>query len=342
MPDIRNDLLALLRQIRGINEISLPRRSDGGAHPRLPLTTGTEVLATVLEKLENGRSVVRLASELFDMDLPARFRPGDSLKLTFLGQDPRPTFALARETVSATPITLSPAGKLLGELLREQPAGTATAKSSLPVPDRLMDGPPTDTAHLADRLRQTVSESGRFYESHLKEWSRGERKIGQILQEPQASLSSPELRSESEASKVHDRQGGEAVPARQPGEIADPQTLPLLRQQLQQLATGAFLWQGEAWQGRPLEWEVREREADPGEMEGKGWETTLRLDLPNLGRVTGVVRLAGKGLRLDLETASPDSAALLAARTGDLEGRLSASGMEVKGVTIRHEERQGA
>jgi hypothetical protein len=342
MPVIGNELLALLRQLRAIGEISFPTRSEEGARPRLPFTPGTEVLATVMEKLENGRSVVRIATELFDMDLPARFRPGDSLKLTFLGQDPRPAFSLARETVSATPITLSPTGKLLGELLREQPAGTVAEKSSLPVPDRLMDGPPTDTARLAERIRQTVSESGRFYESHLKEWSQGERTIGQILQEPQATLSSPAGVPEAEPHELHERPKAEAVPALRPGEIAAPQTLPLVRQQLQQLTTGAFLWQGEAWQGQPLEWEVTEREADPGEAEGKGWETTLRLDLPNLGRVTGVVRLAGKVLRLDLETASSDSASLLAAQTGDLEGRLSASGMEVKGVTIRHEEREGA
>jgi hypothetical protein len=573
------------------------------------------------------------------MELPSRFQTGDSLRMTFLNQDARPTFALANQTLSGTPLTMSSAGQLLRRLMREPLPGEVSSPSPLPKLERLLEGPPNDTARLAGRLRQALGESGLFYESHLREWSQGERPIAQLLREPQAALSRPEtralaaempvggdlpvepvvsgmqaeegptgaaapsprekqpmeslsretspagvrarggeVRSESEMSPpraesraremaggaddaaipaspgrrpaeaapqephrptnerghldgapvqekqpaapaangtllpmgdrekrdgvavpreeggkpvreavperrdvsaalpdnprqdsaaaersaaaphvreqgasrqdgpdtfsaaagssqpegaertpspaeiaqkapaaaeqrtrllketygqldpallksevqsapaeapraeaernvdvsrqgpghlraeanreaqqtspaatpalsaVDERDGKEAAPVKQSlqGEIADARSLPLVRQQLNLMTSGLFLWQGEAWKGQPMEWDVREREARPEQGEEHGWQTTLRLDLPNLGRVSGVISLAGKEMRLTLGAGSADSASLLGGRTVDLKDRLEAAGIEVKGVVVRHEELEGA
>jgi hypothetical protein len=145
-------------------------------------------------------------------------------------------------------------------------------------------------------------------------------------------------------SPVEAREGKDALPASSPlqGEIADSRTLPLVRQQLNLLNSGIVLWQGEAWQGQPMEWEVEEREAHPDQGEERGWRTTLRLDLPNLGRVAAVINLEGKDLNLSLSVGSTDSAFLLGERTGALRERLAAAGIEVQGVVVRHEELEGA
>jgi hypothetical protein len=46
---------------------------------------------------------------------------------------------------------------------------------------------------LAAHLRDTVTSSGLFYESHLAEWATGARDFSQILREPQALLSRPDV-----------------------------------------------------------------------------------------------------------------------------------------------------
>lgn len=647
MSTIRDTILQFLQQIRGLGETAPQPRGAESSAPRLALSPGAEVLATVMGKLDNGLSLVRVSSQLFAMELPSRFQAGDSLRMTFLNQDARPTFALANQTLSGTPLTMSSAGQLLRRLMRDPVPDTVLSKSPLPKLERLLDAPPNDTARLAGRLRQALGESGIFYESHLKEWAMGERSIAQLLREPQAALSRPETRTRVAEIPLPDRtvvgdmpaepavsglpaenevpdaiasfprekqppaspgrepapsgarvHGGEVRPEERPesgkilprpeslagdterraddtaiptatdwrpaesaaqepvrpgsdrvnqdgtppsekqpaesgakepgrpmshvekpeemprireeggktlreaasqqrdvsgilpddlprtsspehsavsphireqgslrqdpadkppappgsplphgagqpdtqtdiaqktpaaaeqrarllketygrldpdllkrdaqgtpaempraeaernagvsrpgpagvraeatreapqtspvatpvlspveerggkeaasvtpslqGEIADARTLHLVRQQLNLLTSGMFLWQGEAWQGQPMEWEVREREAQPEQGEEHGWQTTLRLELPNLGRVSGMINLAGKELRLTLEAGSADSASLLGRRTADLKDRLEAAGIEVKGVVVRHEELEGA
>jgi hypothetical protein len=132
------------------------------------------------------------------------------------------------------------------------------------------------------------------------------------------------------------------LPASHPGEIADPKTLPIVRQQLNLLTDGVFLWQGEAWPGQQMEWEVQEREPAPREGAGRSWQTTLRLELPNMGSVAGIIRLDGKQLCLSLNADSKETATLMTGSLGDLEERLSASGIDVKGLAVHHEELEGA
>lgn len=523
MASIRETVIQFLQNIRGLGEPGAQPRGGEGPPARLVLSPGTEVLATVMGKYEDGMSLVRISSHLFAMDLPSRVQIGDSLRMTFLHQDGRPTFALAGNTFSGTPVTLSPAGQLVKKILSDSGPGSGTALPSLPVPEPVLDGPPVDTARLAGRLRRALGESGLFYESHLKEWAQGERPLAEVLREPQGTLSRPDTRGNMPESTVtaraeggtpaepavsgmppereppdaaipsqregkgagasgreqasaeapardgrvmpegrpergelsaraaagkgpaegdsgraagapqpesqaagpaadraalsgaeqrarllketygqldpallekkapdapvqapraevernagpprhgstamapdagndavrspaagtpgispgEEREGKDAFPASSPlqGEIADSRTLPLVRQQLNLLNSGIVLWQGEAWQGQPMEWEVEEREAHPEEGEDHGWRTTLRLDLPNLGRVAAVINLEGKDLNLSLSAASTESASLLGARTGDLRERLAAVGIEVQGVVVRHEEPEGA
>lgn len=125
------------------------------------------------------------------------------------------------------------------------------------------------------------------------------------------------------------------------GEIADARTLPLVSRQLNMLNTGLFVWQGEAWPGQTMDWEVEDREANPETGDENGWRTTLRLDLPNLGRVTGVINLSGNELRLSLATDSPESASLMDVGLVELRERMGNAGIEVKGVAVRHEELEG-
>jgi hypothetical protein len=120
-----------------------------------------------------------------------------------------------------------------------------------------------------------------------------------------------------------------------------PATIPLVRQQLDMLATGQFRWTGEAWPGARLDWTV-EQEGDEWDRSGGGaeseddhpWHTRLTLSLPSLGTVDAELTLTGTRLVARVQ-ASPGGAARLSAQGEDFRRRLAAAGIELNGLTVR-------
>ncbi|QBQ96370.1 flagellar hook-length control protein FliK [Paraburkholderia pallida] len=121
--------------------------------------------------------------------------------------------------------------------------------------------------------------------------------------------------------------------------------LPLVRQQLDLLATGEFRWTGEAWPGARLDWTIQQddderfdprntragRSADDDETP---WRTRLTLALPALGTVDAELTLAGATLAVRVQ-ASPGGAQRLTAHSEALRGRLEALGLALAGLSIR-------
>ncbi|AXL52237.1 flagellar hook-length control protein FliK [Paraburkholderia caffeinilytica] len=120
-----------------------------------------------------------------------------------------------------------------------------------------------------------------------------------------------------------------------------PATVPLVRQQLDLLATGQFRWSGEAWPGAKLDWTI-EQEGDEWDRSGGGtasgddqpWRTRLTLSLPTLGTVDADLTLTGTRLVARVQ-ASPAGAARLATQGESFRQRLAAAGIELNGLTIR-------
>lgn len=208
------------------------------------------------------------------------------------------------------------------------------------------------TTDLAGRLRDALSRSGVFYESHLADLTAGKGTVEQLLREPQGKLSplttpppSPlpdaaaKLPSTPQSSGVMTGTAplvkGETTGLPEP---ADSRTLPVVRQQLELLQTGVFMWQGEAWAGQPMEWSVGEREAEEGDTPGRRWSTTVSLDLPRLGQVKAELSLKDKRMKLTVETGNVDTAALLEENGGSLRERLAANGLILTSMGFTHEE----
>lgn len=143
---------------------------------------------------------------------------------------------------------------------------------------------------------------------------------------------------------------GAAVPADDSGSqqnsqsmaaAVHPATVPLVRQQLDLLATGQFRWTGEAWPGAKLDWTI-EQEGDEWDRSGGGmaseedqpWRTRLTLSLPTLGTVDADLTLTGSRLVARVQ-ASPVGAARLSMQGEDFRQRLAAAGIELHGLTIR-------
>ncbi|MEX3808714.1 flagellar hook-length control protein FliK [Paraburkholderia sp. BR13439] len=120
-----------------------------------------------------------------------------------------------------------------------------------------------------------------------------------------------------------------------------PATVPLVRQQLDLLATGQFRWTGEAWPGARLDWTI-EQDGDEWDRGGGGlaseddqpWRTRLTLSLPTLGTVDVELTLTGARLSARVQ-ASPRGAARLANQGDGFRQRLAAAGIELQGLTIR-------
>jgi hypothetical protein len=118
--------------------------------------------------------------------------------------------------------------------------------------------------------------------------------------------------------------------------------IPLVRQQLDLLATGEFRWTGEAWPGVRLDWSLQQDRFDPRDgREGAGgdadeapWRTRLTLALPTLGTVDAELTLAGETLAVRVQ-ASSGGAARLEQGSDALRSRLEALGLALTSLAIR-------
>jgi len=157
---------------------------------------GQRLPAYVIASLPSGRFQVQVEEQILDMNLPRNSEPGQKLELTFISSSPRLTFALTNDLASdlarAMPansgVTLSETAKFLGALLQrgsqDADAPATLAKTAAPV----LPGPPADPKIFANALRNAISQSGLFYESHQAQWVSGERSLTSFMQEPQAKL----------------------------------------------------------------------------------------------------------------------------------------------------------
>lgn len=255
---------------------------------------------------------------------------------------PAPTTAASADPAAETPFTNRPA----------RPAGsgegaTGARNAEATTHATLAPGAPSAKI-LGQALRAALQTSGLFYESHLTDMVFGRSNPSQLQQEPQARLTRSGVptgadtarpRAESQAG------GGRAGDANAaPGNTNAPapgtpvsgihQDLTLLvRQQLDVLANQALTWQGEAWPGTPMEWEV-ERDPYGGDPESavSTWATRLKLDLPRLGLVDARLNLAGDQIVLQL--VAPHSAAEINDSSDQLRSRLLAAGLTLSHLVV--------
>lgn len=120
-----------------------------------------------------------------------------------------------------------------------------------------------------------------------------------------------------------------------------PAAVPIVRQQLDTLATDQFRWTGEAWSGVRVDWTIEPDESgghaprssdDAGD--GIAWRTRLTLTLPTLGTVDAELVLNGAQLVARLR-ANQAGAARLAQHEPALRRRFEGSGLQLGGLSIR-------
>lgn len=124
------------------------------------------------------------------------------------------------------------------------------------------------------------------------------------------------------------------------------EALPLVRQQLESLATNVYTWHGQIWPGQDMRWELVEENAhrqQPGNEEQltSVWKTRLSLTLPNLGVVDARLGLQDNHLSLHLAADEDQTRERLRTTARQLFGRIEAAGMDMTSFAVaKHEPRE--
>lgn len=160
-------------------------------HRLTQIAIGKQLQVDVLELLDDGAYLVKVADTTARMNLPVGTRVGESIPMTLIAKEPRPTFLLPSQTgnPSAT-ASLSTTGRLIDHILHAAQDQEAPALLIGKTPLIASSGALPDTRQVATALQNTVTLSGLFYESHVQEWSNGARPLTALLKEPQAGFES--------------------------------------------------------------------------------------------------------------------------------------------------------
>ncbi len=231
---------------------------------------------------------------------PAALTPGAAQATSFEAGVAARAWAVSAQASAAAAVALAGSGAA-----RTVARTVETDRAAAPVvfsrPLVSAPEPAAPVRAIAERLRSTLERSGLFYESHLAQWTRGERSDEAIA--------------------------GELLQVR----LAEGQIAPAARvaAQLQALQQQAVVLHGPAWPGQPATIKIaRERGgADDSAADGSAapvFDATLTLDLPRLGMLVARLRLSGETVAATFESARTDT---LAAALPEIRASLQAHGL---------------
>ena len=140
------------------------------------IAIGQQMAGRVLSAFNDGTFLVRIANTAARMVLPANARTGDSLVLTLVGKDPRPTFALKEGSLQqddeSAAVALSTAGRAMQKDLKSlqqvQRDGAGGVAENVDVPDELgAGGKQQGQANGQTSSTTTLSNAGKLIDSLL-------------------------------------------------------------------------------------------------------------------------------------------------------------------------------
>jgi hypothetical protein len=202
-----------------------------------------------------------------------------------------------------------------------------------------------DVKQLATGLRDALSKSGLFYESHQAQWVRGERSTNQLLEEPQNILTgkSSVLSPDNAQQNIQDKlaatqQSQSSTPAKSDNTLSIAKELqPLVQQQLHTLENHHMAWMGQVWPGQQMQWEIK-GEGEPGhqgrQQDERQWSTEMELSLPKLGDVRARLVFAESGLRLTLHATDAATASLFSRALPQLRNSLDNAGIALTAAVV--------
>lgn len=348
---LSDDMAKLLQAVIKGNRLALLEALNQQG-PSSSFMPGQQLKGEVLSALGGGRFTVQVAGQAMEFIMPKGIRQGDLITLFFITDEPHQTFLMARFGRPGDS-QVSDTGRWLSRFLGEA-SGQAPAQAAMGLLRTLLAGPTTDATLLGRMLQQGLRDSGLFYESHLARWFGGDYPLDEILKEPQGRLS-PRLPQSGEpigtpsdehmmasirtgSSEIMEALFKKAGTSMAHAGIADQRTLPIVNEQLSSLQNGQLLFQGDLFPGQPLEWSVAEREAGRNKSGGRerNWDTSITINLPQLGPVTAKLTLDGTRVAIKLSVEQDESVSVLEDGKARLTEQLEGAGLTPTEMSISH------
>ena len=348
---LSDDMAKLLQAVIKGNRLALLEALNQQAMPA-GFAPGQQLKGEVLAALGGGRFMVMVAGRNLEFMLPKGISRGDLINLFFITEEPRQTFLMARFGRPGDS-AVSDTGRWLSGFLGEA-AGQLPTQVTLGILQTLLAGPTTDASLLSRMLQQSLRESGLFYESHLARWFGGDYSLEELFKEPQGRLSpclaqaaEPHAVSADELVRAGVRTGStemmealfKKVGTSMAHEgIADQRSLSMVSEQLSTLQSGQLLFRGNLFPGQSLDWTVAGRDTGRNSSGGRerNWETSITMNLPNLGAVTAQLTLDGTRVAVKITAENSATVPLLKDGRVRLTEQLEGAGLDPVEVSVGH------
>ena len=255
-----------------------------------------------------------LKGAVLRMDLGTSAKAGQLLTLRYMHDSPVPTFLLASTptNVAGSTTEISTAANLIGQYLKQAESDGVTSRFQATA---VVTHSPSNPQVIAHDLKNAVSNSGLFYESHLTDLVQSNQSLAAIKQEPQNQVNSP---------------------------IAN-----LMSQQLAILENQRLSWQGEVWPGQKMDWDVYQQQNNgdgkqssqksPADQD-RPISSEMTLYLPHLGKVSARVSLTDGRMRVNILAEQPETLEMLTAKRLGLAEAIGKNGQQLDALTVvRHE-----
>ena len=170
------------------------------------LVPGQRVLAEITSRLPTGAYRALINQRDVTLALPFSAKAGDALELEVVDNGGRLMLAVvARKEAEpgggqapvnrpAAETILSRAGSLISGLMAKPEDGEPAKPAQLNANQPIANAPPARGAELVPLLRQAITQSGMFYESHQVQWATNRLPVEALLVQPQGRLSPALLR----------------------------------------------------------------------------------------------------------------------------------------------------
>ncbi len=301
----------------------LSRDSAVAVRVAVPGLTGSEHAVTVTQRLpaeQGGGYLVNIQGRSMALPLRGDYVAGQVIRLAL---DAAPNSAPGAQFAAAPSVSLGAGARLIGALLArgaELPAGAPLQFAAF--------GATAAAPPQAEALKQALSESGVFYESHVAEWAQGERTLDSLRREPQGRIEMPAAATGNTDTNTI------AANAAESAGLPDA-LVPVVKEQLQAVDTRQLGWRGEIWPRQTIELTIAEEEqaGDHGGDAPPAWTTTMKLELPRLGGIQAVLQMHGDSLRIGMR-ASDEAIPTLRDRGSELTASLAAFGLKLISMRV--------
>ena len=279
---------------------------------------GQEYFAQVLSKVGDTTynvkiDIANLKGAVLRMDLGTAAKAGQTLTLRYMHDSPVPTFLLATAAtnIAGSKTELSSAGNLIAQYLQQAEGDGVNARFQA---SAVVSNHPSNSQVMAHDLKNAVTHSGLFYESHLSELVQSNQTLASLKLEPQNQANAP---------------------------IAN-----LMTQQLAILENQRMSWHGEVWPGQKMDWDIEQQADKVGEKPNNERQTCedrpitseMTLHLPHLGKVSARISLVDGRMRVNILAEQAQTLNMLQAKRLNLAEAIGKNGQQLDALTVlRHE-----